>query len=221
VPVTYMLFDVLYLEGHSLMAPEEAARSQSMGSRAAWRAALPPRRCRATRATRAGLEGGGEAARQPYSPGRSGAWIKVKNKQRRSWSWVAAGRTARTGWGPARGLPRPRGSRYAGRVGTRGREKSQARAGAKAATASLPPRRGPPRAPVSAAARGQVEFTEWTNEGSCATPPTKGWWIVPTAHAGPAENILDSAGSTRSCPGRYRARQVEVEGGCGSPTSAR
>ena len=131
VPVVYSIFDLLYLDGHSLMgAPleERRARLEELGlGGGAWRvpAAFAGTGTALLEATAAqGLEGviakrlGG-----PYEPGRrSGSWLKIKHRLRQE---LVIG-----GWIPGTGRRQERiGAlllgyhedgelRYAGRVGT-------------------------------------------------------------------------------------------------------
>src|SRR5437588_2664453 len=131
MPVVYAIFDLLYLDGHSLMElpyDERRARLEQLqlgGS--AWRvpAAHPGEGERLLEATRAqGLEG--IVAKRPdsrYEPGRrSGAWLKVKNTLRQElviggWIPGEGRRTDRIG-ALLMGYHEAGGFRYAGRVGT-------------------------------------------------------------------------------------------------------
>jgi bifunctional non-homologous end joining protein LigD len=129
VPVTYMIFDLLWLDGRSLIGRpylerrEELARLGLRGER--WQ--TPDHIVGAGRETldasaAAGLEGiVAKRLDSPYEPGgRSGAWIKLKNGARE--------RLAIGGWMPGAGRRRERigalllgegeALRYCGRVGS-------------------------------------------------------------------------------------------------------
>jgi bifunctional non-homologous end joining protein LigD len=138
--VRYMLFDVLYLEGHSLMGqPYEERREmlESMGLEGpAWQVPSYHRRQGAAlldASARQGLEGVvAKRLDSRYAPGqRSSSWIKVKNKQRVN---LVVG-----GWLPEKEradqlgallvgyFDEQGGFRYAGRVGTGWNAKERAR----------------------------------------------------------------------------------------------
>jgi bifunctional non-homologous end joining protein LigD len=193
VPVQYMLFDVLYLEGHSLMGqPYEARREalESMGLEGpSWQT---PRYHRGQGAAlleasaEQGLEGVvAKRLDSQYAPGRrSSAWIKVKNKQRQE---VVIG-----GWLPEKERAERLGAllvgyhdeegkfRYAGRVGTGWDAKERARlerALKPLARDSSPfeGKRGPKGARhVEPRLVAEVEFTEWTNDQILRHPSYKG-----------------------------------------------
>src|SRR3989475_13213052 len=89
VPVTYMLFDVMWQDGHSLLKePYSGGRKKLEALKlkgASWRTPPyekggGPAMLEASR--KAGLEGiMAKKLDSPYEPGkRSGAWIKVKNR---------------------------------------------------------------------------------------------------------------------------------------------
>ena len=193
IPVRYVLFDVLYLEGRSVMArPYEERREllESLGLEGPnWQTPRYHRgegRALVEASAKNGLEGVvAKKLDSTYSPGRrSPYWIKVKNKQRV--------RLVVGGWLPEKeradrlgallaGYFDPSGHfRFAGRVGTGFDTKERARL--ERALAPLardkPPfegKRGPrgsryaePRLVV------EVEFTEWTNDGMLRHPSYKG-----------------------------------------------
>jgi hypothetical protein len=93
LPVTYVIFDLLWLDGHSLIErPTSSAAecSPGLGLRGErWQTPdhIVGARPRDARRRRGGRARGDrrQAARQPYEPGRrSGAWIKLKNSAARS-----------------------------------------------------------------------------------------------------------------------------------------
>jgi len=193
-PVVIVLFDLLWLDGHSLMdRPYDERRAQlealELGG-PAWQtpsahhgdgAAL----LEATAAQ--GLEGLVAKRRDaPYEPGRrSSCWIKVKNVNRQE--------VVIAGWLPGEGRRESRiGAlvvgvhdedggplRYAGRVGTGFTEQTLdvlADRLAPLRTTDNPFGRGGPRGAiwVRPCLLAEVEFTEWTKEGLLRHPSFKG-----------------------------------------------
>ena len=193
VPVRYMLFDVLYLEGHSLMGQRYEERREALESMGlegpSWQT---PRYHRGEggalldASAAQGLEGVvAKRLDSQYAPGRrSSAWIKVKNKQRQE---VVIG-----GWLPEKDRPERLGAllvgyhdeqgrfRYAGRVGTGWNAKERARLerALKPLARDRSPfegKRGPKGARyVEPRLVAEVEFTEWTNEAILRHPSYKG-----------------------------------------------
>ena len=194
-PVVYAIFDLLYLDGHSLMAlpyQERRARLDALGlGGAAWRvpAAHPGRGAALLEATQAqGLEGVvAKRLDSRYEPGRrTGAWIKVKNVQRQE--------LVICGWLPGEGRRVDRiGAllmghwtddgrlRYAGRVGTGFTERTLN----ELARRLRPLRREDspfdeaPKLPRNAVfvepdLVAEIEFREWTTEGVMRAPSFKG-----------------------------------------------
>ena len=194
-PVVYAIFDLLYLDGHGLMAlpyQERRARLDALGlGGPAWRvpAAHPGRGAALLKATQAqGLEGVvAKRLDSRYEPGRrTGAWIKVKNVQRQE--LVIAG------WLPGEGRRAERiGAllmghwtddgrlRYAGRVGTGFTERTLN----ELARRLRPLRRADspfgeaPKLPRNALfvepdLVAEIEFREWTTEGVMRAPSFKG-----------------------------------------------
>jgi bifunctional non-homologous end joining protein LigD len=192
-PVTLMLFDVLHLDGRSLLEQpweERRARLEELAlAGPSWR--TPPVHrghggafLQATKDQ--GLEGlVAKRADSPYEPGRrTGAWVKVKNVTRQE---LVIG-----GWLPGEGRRRERiGSllvglhdgdqlRYAGRVGTGFTETELRRLGELLAPLERPTspfaRRGLPKGAVWVEPRlvAEVEFREWTSAGILRAPAYKG-----------------------------------------------
>jgi bifunctional non-homologous end joining protein LigD len=195
-PVTYLIFDLLWLDGHSLMGlPYEERRArlaelELSGPR--WRvsdyvAGNGPAMLRATEAQ--GLEGiVAKRLDAPYEPGRrSPCWVKVKNVDRQE---VVVG-----GWMPGEGRRRERiGAllvgvredghlRYAGRVGTGFTEDELDRLGGllqpierPTSPFDAPVQAKPPRGAVWVEPRfvAEVEFREWTQGGQLRAPSYKG-----------------------------------------------
>ncbi len=200
-PVVYAIFDLLYLDGHSLMAlpyRERRARLDDLGlGGPAWRvpAAHPGRGQRLLDATETqGLEGVvAKRLDSRYEPGRrTGAWLKIKHTRRQElviggWLPGEGRRTDRIGALLMGYWTRPSGGdgglllRYAGRVGTGFTE---------ATLTELHRRLAPLRrdsTPFDAAPKlprnaefvepelvAEIEFREWTTEGVMRAPSFKG-----------------------------------------------
>ena len=190
-PVVLVLFDLLWLDGHSLMGlpyAERRARLRELGLDGAhWQtpehvvgdgaAVLEASR-------RSGLEGIiAKRLDSPYEPGRrSPCWLKIKNVRRED---VVIG-----GWLPGEGRRRDRiGAllvgveddgrlRYAGRVGTGFTERELDRLrGELTERDSSPFTKGakPPRGAVWVEPDrvAEIEFTEWTSDGMLRHPSYK------------------------------------------------
>ncbi len=194
-PVVYAIFDLLYIDGHSLMAlpyEERRARLDALElAGPAWRAPAnhPGRGHALLDATEAqGLEGiVAKRLDSRYEPGRrTGAWIKIKHVTRQElvicgWLPGEGRRTDRIGallmgyWTDDGRLD------YAGRVGTGFTERT---------LNELARRLGPlrradspfddaPKLPRNAAyvepdLVAEIEFREWTTEGVMRAPSFKG-----------------------------------------------
>jgi bifunctional non-homologous end joining protein LigD len=198
-PVVYAIFDLLHLDGHSLMAlpyRERRARLESLElSGPAWRVPAAHagrgagRRLLAATAAQ-GLEGV-VAKRQDsrYEPGRrTGAWIKVKNMRRQElviggWLPGEGRRTSRIGalLMGVRDGPAPAPLRFAGRVGTGFTEQTLDELAAALAPLRVDasPFDPPPKLPRNAEyvrpeLVAEVEFREWTGEGVMRAPSFKG-----------------------------------------------
>ena len=194
VPVVYAIFDLLYLDGHTLMERPYSLRRElleelDLGGRA-WRVPVthPGQGAALLKATEEqGLEG--VVAKRldgRYEPGRrSGTWVKIKN--------ILKQELVIAGWLPGEGRRAKRigallvgyydGSDlvYAGRVGTGFTEATLADLAARLA----PLRRGvspfdrAPRLPreaefVEPRLVAEIEFRQWTQEGVLRAPSFKG-----------------------------------------------
>jgi bifunctional non-homologous end joining protein LigD len=200
-PVVLVLFDVLWLDGHSLMHlpyDERRARLDELElTGAAWQTPAAHHGDGAallTATAEQGLEGLVVKRRDaPYEPGRrSGTWIKVKNIQRQE--------VVIAGWLPGEGrresrigalvvgvhedadpaVPEGVGPlRYAGRVGTGFTEQTLddlARRLQPLRTDVNPFGRGGPKGAIWVRPEllAEVEFTEWTRDGLLRHPSFKG-----------------------------------------------
>jgi bifunctional non-homologous end joining protein LigD len=193
VPVTYMIFDVVWQEGHSLFATPYAERRQRLAqlklAGPSWQ--TPPFErgggpAMLEASAKAGLEGiTAKKLDSPYEPGRrSGNWVKVKNRNRQE--LVIAGWLE--GEGKRRGVP---GSLlvgyydegkfvYAGKVGTGFTDAMLDKL--KALMEPLEQKSSPfevgspPRAAhfVKPKLVGEFEFVEWTRSGQLRAPAFKG-----------------------------------------------
>jgi bifunctional non-homologous end joining protein LigD len=195
VPVVYVMFDLLYLDGHSTMAlpyQERRERLESLELRGpAWQVPAYQRedgRALLDATLEMGLEG--IVAKRldcPYEPGRrSTGWVKVKNVQRET---LAIG-----GWLPGEGRRRERiGAllvgerdeqgrlRYAGRVGTGFTEATLEDLARRLAPLERPdsPFDAGPKPPkgavfVEPVLEAEVEFREWTRTRTLRAPSFKG-----------------------------------------------
>jgi bifunctional non-homologous end joining protein LigD len=226
IPVHYMLFDVLYLEGRSLMdRPYEERRELLEGLELEgpnWRT---PRYHRGegqalVEATAGqGLEGiVAKRLDSTYSPGRrSPHWIKVKNKRRV--------RLVIGGWLPEKERADRLGAllvgyfdeqghfRFGGRAGTGFDAKERARlerllADDARKTAPFEGKRGPRGAKyVEPRLVAEIEFTEWTNDGVLRHPSYKG-----LVDAEPESVVLDPTRESAPDP-------VEAAEDSGEPTA--
>ncbi len=197
-PVVYAMFDLLYLDGHSLMGlpyHERRARLEELGlGGPAWRAPANHvgQGTRLLEATRAqGLEGVvAKRLESRYEPGRrTGAWLKIKHTQRQElviggWIPGEGRRSERIGallMGVYEGEGDNRRLRYAGRVGTGFTERTLADLAGKLAPLRCSECRldGAPKLPrnaefVEPRLVAEVEFREWTSDGIMRAPSFKG-----------------------------------------------
>ena len=210
VPVAYLVFDLLWLDGHSLMElpyEQRRARLRELELQGAhWQtpdhhvgdgAAM----LEASRAS--GLEGVvAKRLDSPYLPGRrSPCWLKVKNVRRED---VVVG-----GWLPGEGKRRERiGAllvgvpedgrlRYAGRVGTGFSDAELDRLAAVLEQRPDSPFGGEPALPrdavfVEPTRVAEVEFTEWTSDGMLRHPSYKG-----LREEAPSSAFLDAGSPVR------------------------
>ncbi|HEY2258874.1 MAG TPA: DNA ligase D [Solirubrobacteraceae bacterium] len=198
MPVVYAIFDLLYLDGRSLMGlpyHERRSRLDGLGvSGPAWRvpAAHPGEGTRLLEATGAqGLEGVvAKRLDSRYEPGRrTGAWVKIKHTQRQElviggWLPGEGRRTDRIGallMGVYEGSGPDRRLRYAGRVGTGFTERTLEELAAKLAPLRCDDCRlaGVPKLAANAvfvepSLVAEIEFREWTSEGVMRAPSFKG-----------------------------------------------
>jgi bifunctional non-homologous end joining protein LigD len=193
-PIVYAIFDLLYLDGRSLMDlpySERRARLESLElSGPAWRVptAHPGSGTQLLGATaKQGLEGVvAKRLDTRYEPGRrSGAWLKIKNTLRQElviagWIPGEGRRTARIG-ALLMGFYEDGKFRYAGRVGTGFTEKTLDELRKRltplkrdASPFDIAPKL--PREAVFVEPRlvAEVEFREWTTERVMRAPSFKG-----------------------------------------------
>jgi bifunctional non-homologous end joining protein LigD len=190
VPVHYMVFDLLWLDGHSLMRlPYEERRARLLelglnGERWQTPDHVVGNGAGVLAASAAqGLEGVmAKKLGSTYEPGRrSRDWVKVKNKQRDDVTIV--------GWLPGEGRRRDRigallvarDGRYCGRVGTGFDDAELERLSAlltpiERGSAPIEQTRGAPREAIWVDPRYvcEVEFGEWTADGMLRHPSYKG-----------------------------------------------
>ncbi len=193
-PVAYVIFDLLWLEGHPLVGlpyDERRARLEELGlAGTAWQ--VPPSQhgdgealLRAS--AQLGLEGIVAKRREgPYEPGRrSGSWLKVKNVHRQDFvvgGWLPGegNRVGRVGALLVGYYDDDGKLRYAGRVGTGFTEAELLRLrdvlAPLAADTSPFEGRQPPRTSryVRPELVAEVEFREWTHTGTLRAPAYKG-----------------------------------------------
>ncbi|HET9093701.1 MAG TPA: DNA ligase D, partial [Solirubrobacteraceae bacterium] len=192
-PVTYMIFDLLWLDGHSLMTlayTERRARLEALELESArWRVpeSFVGSGSALLEATRErGLEGViGKRLDSPYVPGRHSAWTKIKNWGRQEaviggWTSGQGGRSGRIG-ALLLGVHDADGRlRYVGRVGTGFDLRELDRLagllrplerGETPFTGRQPPRNAHFVAPELVC---EVEFSEWTNAGTLRQPSYQG-----------------------------------------------
>ena len=193
-PVVYAIFDVLYLDGRSLMdlpytERRERLEQLDLGG-PAWRVPSVHRDAgkRLLEATASqGLEGVvAKRLDSHYEPGRrTGAWLKVKHVRRQELvigGWIPGeGRRARRIGALLMGYHRDGTFVYAGRVGTGFTEKTLTELHGKLEPLrrDTSPFGSAPKLPreavfVEPSLVAEIEFREWTNEGVLRAPSFKG-----------------------------------------------
>ncbi len=228
-PVTYMIFDLLWLDGHSLLALPYTDRRELLDALALdgerWQTPghLTGRAKDVLAATKEqGLEGiVAKRLRSPYAPGaRNGDWIKIKNFGRQE---VVVG-----GWLPGEGRREARigallvgvhdadgALRYCGRVGTGFTDAELDRL----AKLLAPLRREdspfgagqrPPRGATFVEPRlvAEVEFREWTSAGILRAPSYKGLRDDKDAREVVREQLAPASGA--AAPKRTRKRAARA-----------
>jgi bifunctional non-homologous end joining protein LigD len=238
-PVTYVIFDLLWLDGHSLMARPYAERRQALSDLALngerWQ--TPDHIVGHGRETleasrKAGLEGIiAKRLDSRYEPGRrSGDWIKLKNMGREELviaGWLpGAGRRKEQIGALLLGIRDESGAlRYCGRVGSGFSERDLAElaralgALERAESPFAPEGPAPPRGAVFCEPRllAEVEFREWTREGLLRQPSFKGLGGEAPAERPPlGETPQDTprrrAGALAVRDERGKSARVDVEG---------
>ena len=197
VPITYMVFDVLWRDGHSLMEQPYTERRKMLAqlklAGASWQ--TPPfekasGQTMLEASAKAGIEGVvGKRLDSKYEPGRrSGAWVKVKNHNRQELvigGWLE-GEGKRKGYPGALlvGYHKDGQFVYAGKVGTGFTDKTldelnkkltPLAAGKSPFTAGATPPRGAHF--VKPKIGADFEFVEWTRGGQLRAPSFKGFRV--------------------------------------------
>jgi bifunctional non-homologous end joining protein LigD len=209
VPVTYMAFDVLWRDGHSLMETPYSERRKELATLKlagpSWQ--TPPfekggGQTMLEASAKAGLEGiVGKRLDSKYEPGRrSGSWVKVKNHSRQELvigGWLD-GEGKRKGYPGALlvGYYKDGKLVYAGKVGTgfTDRTLDELNQKLKPLAADKSPfgaGTAPPRAAhfVKPKLVADFEFVEWTRGGQLRAPSFKGFRIDK-----PAEEVVREGG---------------------------
>jgi len=208
VPVTYMLFDVMWRDGHSLMdqpyTERRRALSQLKLSGASWQ--TPPYekgggRTMKDASAKAGLEGVmAKKLDSKYEPGRrTGVWQKIKNRNRQELvigGWLD-GEGKRSGYPGALlvGYYDTGKFVYAGKVGTGFTDAILEELNKKLkplATDKNPYDAGsPPRGAhfVKPKIVAEFEFVEWTRQGQLRAPAFKGFRVDK-----PAKDVVREGG---------------------------
>jgi bifunctional non-homologous end joining protein LigD len=208
-PATYVVFDLLWLDGRSLMSSPYEERRRALAGLALrgdhWQSPdhIVGRGAQTLEASsRAGLEGiVAKRLDAAYEPGRrSSAWIKLKNVRREEltvggWTPRSGGRRERIG-ALLIGEPQADGTlRYCGRVGSGLGEVDLERLASllrpleRESSPFAPGGSAPPRTAVFCEPRLVVivEFHEWTREGMLRQPSFKG---LAESNAGSAGRIV-------------------------------
>jgi bifunctional non-homologous end joining protein LigD len=235
-PVVYMIFDLLHLDGHTLMALPHERRRERLEELAlsgpAWQTPAIHRGDGAAllaATAEQGLEGlVAKRLDAPYEPGRrSTAWIKVKNTRRQElvvggWTPGEGRRTKRIG-ALLLGHHDPDGNLvYAGRVGTGFSERTLEDLGRRMEALSRADSPFAPSAQLPRAAHfvdpelvAEIEFTEWTPDGQLRHPSYQGLRDDKDAREVVRE---DPVALEEDPPPRTRARrQPPAAGGASGP----
>ena len=209
-PVVYAIFDVLYLDGHSLMELPYTERRERLEQLElggpAWRVPSVHRDAgkRLLEATASqGLEGVvAKRLDSHYEPGRrTGAWLKIKHVHRQELvigGWIPGeGRRARRIGALLMGYHRDGTFVYAGRVGTGFTEKTlnEVLGRLEPLRRDTSPFGSAPKLPreavfVEPSLVAEIEFREWTNEGVLRAPSFKGL----REDKSPREVVLEGSG---------------------------
>jgi bifunctional non-homologous end joining protein LigD len=209
-PVVYAIFDVLYLDGHSLMDLPYTERRERLEQLElggpAWRVPSVHRDAgkRLLDATASqGLEGVvAKRLDSHYEPGRrTGAWLKIKHVRRQELvigGWIPGeGRRARRIGALLMGYHRDGTFVYAGRVGTGFTEKTlnELLGKLEPLRRDTSPFGSAPKLPreavfVEPSLVAEIEFREWTNEGVLRAPSFKGL----REDKSPREVVLEGSG---------------------------
>jgi bifunctional non-homologous end joining protein LigD len=190
-PVTYVIFDVLWMDGHSLMGQPYEARRELLAAMALngahWQTpehTVGEGAALLAASAEQGLEGVvAKRLDTPYRPGsRSGEWVKVKSFQRQELvvgGWLPGkGKRAETIGALLLGVHEPGGAlRYSGRVGSGFDEAELGRLSGllgplRRATSPFTAGERPPKGAVFCEPRlvVEVEFAHWTKTGSLRHP---------------------------------------------------
>jgi bifunctional non-homologous end joining protein LigD len=222
-PVTYMIFDLLWLDGHSLMGLRYEERHELLGalslSGESWQTPghLEGRGRDVLKATAEQKLEGIVAKRldSQYEPGaRGSAWIKIKNVGRQELvigGWLPGeGRRERRIGALLVGVYDPDGAfRYAGRVGTGFSDAELDRLGKllvplKREDSPFTAGERPPREAVFVEPElvAEIEFSEWTSAGVLRHPSYKGLREDKDAREVVREDMPPSAPAKRP-PGKH------------------
>ncbi len=220
IPVVYAIFDLLYLDGHSLIGlpyTERRARLEELelGGRA-WRvpAAHPGEGTQLFEATREqGLEGVvAKRLDSRYEPGgRSGAWLKVKHTLRQELvigGWIPGeGRRAERIGALLMGYYRGDDFVYAGRVGTGFTDRflSELEVRLRRLSRDSSPFTTGPKLPrnavfVEPSLVAEIEFREWTADRVMRAPSFKGLREDKSAREVVLEELADAPPASPDAP---------------------
>ncbi len=233
-PVTYVIFDLLWLDGHSLIElpyAERRERLTALGLQGeSWQTpehVVGQGRELLAASREQQLEGiVAKRLDSPYTPGRRGAsWLKIKTMGRQEFvlgGWLPGkGRRRETIGALLLGVGEPGGGlRFVGRVGTGFSDSELDRlAGLLGALErdSSPFTAGPrpPREAVFCEPQlvAEVEFTEWTSAGNIRHPSYKG--LRDDKHAGEVlrEDSAPARGARPETPATSAPLKIERRGG--------